>query len=119
MRFIADENIDHAIVLKLRSMGHDVLSASETFPTSPDHHILEHANRDERLLLTSDKDFGKLVYRQGLVHQGIVLLRLSELPPLMVIDLVSHFIEQHQDELLHKYSVFAPGHVRIRPMKAP
>lgn len=31
------------------------------------------------MLLTADKDFGQLVFRQGLVHSGVVLLRLAGL----------------------------------------
>ena len=30
--------------------------------------------------MTADKDFGELVFRQGLVHSGVILLRLAGLP---------------------------------------
>jgi len=29
--------------------------------------------------LTADKDFGELVFRQGLLHSGVVLIRLAGL----------------------------------------
>lgn len=79
MKFVADENVDNSLVQRLRELGHDVLSASETLATAPDELILEHANRDQRILITSDKDFGELVYRNHSVHSGILLLRLAEL----------------------------------------
>ena len=31
--------------------------------------------------ITLDKDFGELVYRQGLVHTGVILLHLACLQP--------------------------------------
>ena len=31
------------------------------------------------MLVTADKDFGELVFRQGAVHTGVVLLRLAGL----------------------------------------
>ncbi len=37
------------------------------------------ANREEMPLLTTDMDFGELVFRQHRSHSGVVLLRLSGL----------------------------------------
>ena len=37
------------------------------------------AEREQRFILTFDKDFGELVFRGGLTSHGVVLLRLDEL----------------------------------------
>lgn len=116
MKFLADENIDQPLVLELRSLGFDVLAVSESFPSINDDKVLELARIEGRLLITSDKDFGELVYRNGLVHEGILLLRLSELSTNTLVKVVSEFIQSHMIELPHHYCVFAPGHVRIRPL---
>jgi predicted nuclease of predicted toxin-antitoxin system len=39
--------------------------------------VLKRADRDNRLLLTEDKDFGDLVFRQALPVPGIILLRID------------------------------------------
>ncbi len=36
--------------------------------------------QEQRVILTSDKDFGELVFREGLTSHGVVPLRLDELP---------------------------------------
>jgi len=66
------------------------------------------------LLVTLDKDFGELVYRQGLVHAGVILLRLAGLQPDTKSSLVTEVIKQHGPEMLHAFSVISPGTVRIR-----
>lgn len=58
MRIFADENIARAIIDWLRSSGHDVVSAAEGNPGASDTYWLEMAEREQRIVLTSDKDFG-------------------------------------------------------------
>ena len=40
--------------------------------------ILRWANSDNRILVTSDKDYGELVFRDGEPHKGVILLRMSD-----------------------------------------
>ena len=79
MRFLADESVDFPIIDLLRRHGFDVRCVSEEFPSKEDEFVLEAANVDDRLLITSDKDFGELVYRLKKVNKGVILLRIEEL----------------------------------------
>jgi predicted nuclease of predicted toxin-antitoxin system len=79
MKFFADENIARAIVAWLRDGGHDVLYAAETRPGEADSVWLQQAESEQRLILTSDKDFGELILRERLSSYGVVLLRLERL----------------------------------------
>lgn len=63
MKFLADANIGRLICDFLEARGHDVLRASSFPPGTPDHEILRVAVADGRVVLTSDKDFGELVFR--------------------------------------------------------
>ena len=75
MNLLADENIDGAIVRWLREQGSDVLWAAETARATSDPVLLAMAREQSRVLLTSDLDFGQMVFRQRLGSAGIVLLR--------------------------------------------
>lgn len=77
MNLFADESVNAALVRRLRQEGHDVLYAHESSPGAPDNQILDSANREHRVLITFDKDFGELVFRQGLITTGVLLVRLS------------------------------------------
>lgn len=61
-RFLADESCDFAVVRALRATGYDVLAVSEVTQRSDDRDLIAQAARQQRILLTEDKDFGWLVF---------------------------------------------------------
>jgi len=114
MNLLADEGVDKRIVERLRLDGHDVLYVAEMEPSIADEVVLQRANEHSALLVTEDKDFGELVYRQQLVHLGVVLLRLMGLASLTRANLVSKVLEEHGEEMPNAFTVVAPGALRIR-----
>jgi predicted nuclease of predicted toxin-antitoxin system len=114
MRFLADESTEKAVVDELRRGGHDVLSIQERSPGVDDETVLQLAVVEKRILLTSDKDFGELVFRLGRVSAGIVLVRLggysNEAKALTVLDAIN----QYGAELPGAFTVIEPGQMRIR-----
>jgi predicted nuclease of predicted toxin-antitoxin system len=79
VNFVANEGVDRPVVERLRQDGHDVVYVAELSPSITDTEVLQQANDRRSVLLTADKDFGELVFRQGLVHSGAILLRLAGL----------------------------------------
>jgi predicted nuclease of predicted toxin-antitoxin system len=77
MNFLADENVERAMVDWLRGEGHDVVWAAEAHPADSDTHLLTLARESSRILLTRDRDFGELVYRDGRASNGIILVRIQ------------------------------------------
>ena len=77
MNLVIDESVDNLIVEALRRDGHDVLYVSEFAPGINDDKVLDLANQSGALLVTEDKDFGELVFRNGRIHTGVVLIRLG------------------------------------------
>jgi predicted nuclease of predicted toxin-antitoxin system len=77
MMLVADEGVDKSIVDALRASGHTVKYFAEVGAGSSDKDVLAAANEAQSLLLTCDKDFGELVYRQRLTSSGVVLIRLD------------------------------------------
>ena len=75
-RFLADENIPLEVVFKLEEKGLDIKSMSFLSPGVDDTTVLDIANREKRVLITFDKDFGGLIFRNRKRHQGVILLRI-------------------------------------------
>lgn len=71
MTILADEGVDREIVLRLRDDGHDVTYVAEMDPGISDEVVLARANAQGAILLTQDKDFGELVFRQRLSARGL------------------------------------------------
>ena len=117
MKLYADEGIDRQIVNALRSAGFDVAYAAESDPSIADDALLAKATAEGRLLLTSDKDFGELVYRLGKANDGVVLIRLAGISAELKARLVVEAISTRSDELERAFSVLSPGMLRIRPPK--
>lgn len=114
MNLLADEGVDRSVVEKLRQAGHEVSYIAELSPGADDDTILRQANASNALLLTLDKDFGELVFRQGLIHAGVILIRLAGLQPTTKADVVAAAIREHDAELFRSFSVISPGSIRIR-----
>lgn len=114
MKFVADESLDFQIVNRLRRDGFDILYVAEMTPGISDEEVLHLAEGNSCLLLTADKDFGELVFRQRLISSGVVLIRLSGLSAERKADIVSSAVKLHSAEFLGSFTVIAPGHIRIR-----
>ena len=77
MRFLVDECTGPAISNWLKTLGHEVICVYDECRGMEDTDILEKAFRENYILITNDKDFGTLIFKQQLQHHGIILLRLS------------------------------------------
>jgi len=77
MRILADENIDRPIVEWLREQGHDVVETVVAYPGERDVELVEISRRDNRVLMTFDRDIGRIVLSQTQPHPGVIFLRLN------------------------------------------
>jgi len=114
MNFLADESVDRQIVERLRADGYSVSAVAELAPGISDDEVLDRANRESAVLLTADKDFGEMVYRQQRVALGVVLIRLMGLSPVKKPQVVAVAITDHLGEISKAFTVIEPGRVRIR-----
>lgn len=114
MKFLADENLDKPIVELLRKDGHTVIYVMEMELGISDEEVIKKAKQESAILLTADKDFGELVFRQGYINCGVVLIRLAGLSPPQKAEIVSISIKEHTDELFQNFTVITPGAIRIR-----
>jgi len=97
MKFLLDVNASGAVAIWLSKMGHDVIEVGAKDPQMSDSDILGWAEKDSRIIVTTDRDFEEMIWRQGKKHCGI--LRLENLPRSERIALLSDVLEQHYDDL--------------------
>ncbi len=96
MKLLANENCPLSLVLRLRERGHDVEWVREIAPGSLDEQLVTRATRENRVLLTFDKDFGEIAYRLGIsTPSGVILLRISTPSPEVVAKVVADALEAH------------------------
>lgn len=81
MRILADENVDRPIVRWLRQQGHDLVEATVAARESPDAELIEMSRRDNRVLMTFDRDIGRFIRLDRNPHPGVIYLRLRGAGP--------------------------------------
>lgn len=116
MRFLADENVPHAIVMALRTRGIDIAEVRDIHGGASDMEVLDIAASQRRVLLTFDKDFGRLA-RAGHPSSpaGVVLLRLPLSSPNQIGQVVADVIMGRND-WEGRFAIVEPGRVRLRPL---
>lgn len=119
MRFLADEGVDRSIVTGLRNLSYDVFYVIEEIRSLDDATLLNIATKEERILITRDKDFGELVFRLNKVHAGVILIRLEGYTTEERGEMVCHIIRQYADQLPNGFIVIQKGIIRIRHQRNP
>jgi len=76
MRILADENVDRPIVVWLREQGHDVVEAAVVAQEAADAHLIAMSRCEGRILISFERDIGRLVQSDSAPHPGVVYLRL-------------------------------------------
>ncbi|MGH2478730.1 MAG: DUF5615 family PIN-like protein [Ktedonobacteraceae bacterium] len=79
MKIYIDENVPLKIVTRIRAEGYAVEYVTRSIP---DRDILVQAFKENALLITSDKDFERLVLDEGQPTAGVIILRISSRVPI-------------------------------------
>jgi Domain of unknown function (DUF5615) len=117
VRFLANENFPGAAIGALTDAGHDIVSVRTSAPGMTDPEVLAWAAREQRVLLTFDKDFGELAGKASLpAGCGVILFRLPMPKPGDVGQRLAGLIAGRNDWSGH-FSVIQPGRVRLRKLR--
>jgi predicted nuclease of predicted toxin-antitoxin system len=81
LKLLLDENIGRSTSEALRRQGHDVSWIGGDSAGTADPAIMAQAEREGRVVVTKDKDFGELAFKNGQAHKGVILLRLADERP--------------------------------------
>jgi len=99
MRLLLDENVDARLQAHLIAEGHDVTHVIRDYTRSlADANILSIAVREQRVLVTNDRDFGSIVFRENQAHSGVIYMRLRNQAFVNVRDRVAAAIALEPDE---------------------
>ena len=117
VRLLANENIPLATVEALRAAGEDVLSVTEDSPGATDEAVIQWAKREERIVVTFDRDYGELVFHHRLPPPaGVLYMRFEPKSPKEP----AVFIEQLKEdgvELEGRFTVVNRDGIRQRPIR--
>lgn len=76
----------------------------------------EYAFQEDRVIITNDKDFGYLIYRQKLPSRGIILFRFIQELPSFKIEALEIILSMKHDQIIDHFIVASEGKIRSRSL---
>ncbi|OFX14885.1 MAG: hypothetical protein A2Z18_09645 [Armatimonadetes bacterium RBG_16_58_9] len=119
MRFLVDECVGPAVAAWLRGQGHDVYSVYEQARGTDDEAVIATAAKDSRILITDDKDFGEKVYRDQVLHAGVILLRLTDQSPVAKVAAIERLLTNYPERVPKSFVVVTENQVRFGKSRRP
>lgn len=118
LRLLADENVYREIVQRLKTTAFDIWSVQDLGRAqAPDSEIVRIAQKEDRILLTFDRDFGDIRYLPQ-VAPGVVLLRFRQTPIEEIAERVEEVLTDLGEQGLRGFlTVVTPLHVRRRRLE--
>ena len=114
MKFLADESIEKPVIDWLRGQDFDVRYVTEITPSINDEEVIRFANDEGRILITNDKDFGELVFRQSKIIVGVLLIRATNERASNKIRLVREVLEKARNKLAGYFVVVNEAGIRMK-----
>jgi predicted nuclease of predicted toxin-antitoxin system len=116
MKFLVDESTGIAVSKKLKQMGFDSASVIDCMKGAEDEVIMQRAIKEKRVIITNDKDFGRLA--RFYKPPGVILLRLRDESVENKIKLVSFVIASYGEAILGNTLIVSEKKIRVRRIKA-
>lgn len=119
MRLLLDENLSFRIAARLIERGHDAVHVTDVgLNDTDDHEIFQWAEREGRVVVTSDADFGTMLALSGDAGPSVVLLRSPDhLTPMEHADLIAATLTEVGDELVTgAIASVSPERIRLRSL---
>lgn len=113
LKFIVDECLGSLMAKWLTENGYNAVSVISDMKGSKDITILDRAVSENRIVITSDKDFGDIVFHQKAQHVGIILIRLQNGTPRNKIKAMENLLTNYSDQLVNNFIVVSDANIRI------
>lgn len=113
MRYFVGECAGPTLARWLRQQGFDVFSVFEKARGIGDDEVLTRAFEENRVLITTDKDFGEKVFRSRMPHRGVVLLRLQDERAANKIKDVMRLLASYGGQISGRFRVVTESHIRF------
>lgn len=113
MRFLVDECAGPAVAEWLQQNGHTVFSAFNEAKGATDDQLLTKAAAEDWILITNDKDFGEMIFRERRPHRGVIFLRLSDETSINKIAVLRKVLSAHSDMIAGHFVTATETRIRI------
>ena len=116
MRLLVDECLPRSLVDILRQRGHDVIYLRDDVIGLSDRMVLAMATGDNRLLISEDRDFGLLTFRNRQPALGVIIVTVSSFrwPASRLAQHVADILDELGEACIGYLTTIEPGRHRQR-----
>lgn len=114
LKFLVDESTGKNVADAISEDGYDAKFVGDFMKGSKDSDIFRFAVKENRIIITNDKDFGEMVYRILGIKTGLILLRLNNDNSKTRTDVLRKIIGNYGEKLEGSLVVASENKVRIR-----
>jgi predicted nuclease of predicted toxin-antitoxin system len=115
MKLLANENFPLASVEYLLNVGFDIIAIGIEHPSTKDNHVMDIAIRQERTILTFDRDYGELIFKyNNHPPKGVIYLRLEIYQPNDPGKLIEELVQRKSLEFERALTVVDKNGIRQR-----
>lgn len=113
---LADENINHKIIMEIRKIPIEVLAISENCPGISDEKVIELSKNPTKLILTEDKDFGEWVFAHNEKNISVILLRYQHYQLEEIIKILIKQLKQNFHDFFGSFTTITTKSLRLRKL---
>ena len=113
LKLLLDENIGYLVLEELRKRDYDAKSILESNRGTDDETVLRLASEEGRILVTLDRDFGRLVFLKSQRHVGVIFLRLSKETSQNVFSVLLAVLKNYGDKVQNRFVTVSESGIRI------
>lgn len=113
MKFVIDVGVGRSVEVQLAADGYDVLPVRDRDQHLADQEILRWAVQEQAIVVTMDKDFGNLIWKERPPRAGVVLLRMEDATGPEKAAAPRRIVREVGPELPHHFTVFKNDRLRI------
>ena len=112
MNLLIDESVNFRLLNACSSAGISFICIKDFMRGAPDTMIIDYSFKNQCIIVTEDKDFGELVFKQNLHPYGVIFLRYSPSETadisIMLLDVLRNNYQCYQETLLLSHQTI-PG----------
>lgn len=114
LKFLADESLGLKVAKNIANLGIDITAIGEIARGANDAEVLTKSVEEQRILITTDKDFGYLVFKEKLLSYGVILLRLKEESVVNLTYHINKLLKRYSSKLKGNFTVVTEEKIRVK-----
>ena len=112
MKFLVDESVGNKLANILKNLGYDIVFVGDRTPAIKDEEVLSFSDDENRVLITADKGFGKLIFELKMHISGLILLRTLTRDPEKRFEMLKDILDKTEG----KFIVVRKGQIRVKKL---